>query len=443
MSPRSGLSPSDPASGAARVASALERLERLHPRKIDLSLDRVYRLLDALGAPHRALAPVVHVAGTNGKGSTLAILRAVLEHAGRRVHVYTSPHLVRFNERIRLNGRTIDDHRLADLLDRCEAANDGQPITYFEITTCAALLAFAETPADVVLLETGLGGRLDATNVVARPAVTAITRISMDHMAFLGDTIDLIAAEKAGILKPDVPCVVAPQADPVVVEVIEARAAAVGAPLLVQGRHWSVAPTDRGFRLSTVNGDRHWPVPNLPGAHQIANAATALMCLNQLPGRVTDIDAIGRGLRSVDWPARLQRLTSGPLAAALPADWELWLDGGHNDSAGAALAAWAAALGRRPLHLVVGMLDSKAPEPFLAPLAPYAASLTAIPIAGAAALPPSALAQAARQLGFQAVGIADSPGAALAALPHPDDGPARLLVCGSLYLAGTVLAENG
>lgn len=442
MSPRSGLSPSDPASGAARVAAALERLERLHPRKIDLSLDRVYRLLDALGAPHRALAPVVHIAGTNGKGSTLAILRAVLESAGRRVHAYTSPHLVRFNERIRLNGRTIDDHRLADLLDRCEAANDGQPITYFEITTCAALLAFAETPADVVLLETGLGGRLDATNVVARPAVTAITRISMDHMAFLGDTIDRIAAEKAGILKPDVPCVVSPQAEPIVVEVIEARAAAVGAPLLLQGRDWSVSPTDDGFRLSTATGERRWPFPSLPGAHQIANAATALMCLDRLPGGTADTEAISRGLRSVDWPARLQRLTRGPLAMALPADWELWLDGGHNDSAGAALAAWAAALEPRPLHLVVGMLDSKDPVPFLAPLAPHAASLTAIPVAGAAALPPPALAQAAQQLGFPAVGIADGPGAALAALPRPD-GPARLLVCGSLYLAGSVLAENG
>ena len=420
----------------------LARLARLHPKLIDLSLGRIERLLARLGDPQELLPPVVHVAGTNGKGSTVAFLRAALEAAGYKVHVYTSPHLVRFNERIRVAGRLIGDAALNAILEECEAANGDAPITFFEITTAAAFLAFARTPADVALLEVGLGGRLDATNVVARPAVTAITPVSMDHMHYLGDTLAAIAGEKAGILKPGVPAVIAPQA-PEAEAVIEARAEAAGAPLRRAGREWRFAPREDGFRFEGTRWRLDLPGPALPGAHQIGNAATALACLEELHGLILPEAALRRGVQDAEWPARLQRLRSGRLAALLPPDWELWLDGGHNPAAGEVLARFADAWRDRPLHLVVGMLDSKDNAGFLRPLAPHVAAARTVAIPETpASLGAADLAAAARSVGIAAApsaGIA----AALADLAARTQGPARVLICGSLYLAGAVLRENG
>ncbi|MEI6557818.1 MAG: folylpolyglutamate synthase/dihydrofolate synthase family protein [Rhodospirillaceae bacterium] len=428
-----------------RADPVLERLRHLHPKVIDLSLDRIQRLLAALGHPERRLAPVVHVAGTNGKGSTLAFLRACLEAAGYRVHVYTSPHLVRFHERIRLAGTLISDHRLTQLLEECETANGGNPITFFEITTAAALLAFAREPADVVLLETGLGGRLDATTVVDRPAVTAITRISYDHMTFLGDSLTAIAGEKAGILKPGVPAVLAPQPAAEAAHTLLRAAAARGAPLVP----WGVKGLkDGGFRYDGPRRALDLPAPALIGGHQRLNAGVALACLDALAGRLpVDDAAVLRGLATVNWPARLQRLRQGPLVAALPAGWELWLDGGHNDSAGEVLAAqaalWAAASPALPLVLVFGMLGTKRPLDFLAPLARHAVALQAVPIPGeAAALTAADAADVARSAGFAETRAATGPADALAALVSTRPGPCRVLICGSLYLAGHVLADH-
>lgn len=445
---------------ARRSDPVLDRLKSLHPKVIDLSLDRVHRLLGRLGHPERSPVPVVHVAGTNGKGSTIAFLRAFLEAAGWRVHVYTSPHLVHFRERIRLAGTLIEDARLAALLEECERANGGEPITFFEVTTCAAFLAFRRTPADVLLLETGLGGRLDATNVIDRPAVTAITRVSYDHMQFLGGTLTGIAGEKAGILKPGVPVVVAPQmaeADDAIVR----RAVEVGAPLLAFGSAWRVDPLADGFRFESGSRRLDLPRPGLAGAHQMINAGTALACLDHLPGAApgggggegapVDEAAIRRGLAEVDWPGRLQRLTRGPLVDRLPGGWELWLDGGHNDSAGEVLAAQAAAWraqSDKPLFLVFGMLATKQPRDFLEPLVPYAERMRTVAIPGEeAGLPAQDAAAAAR-----AAGIADSRpapdiqaavGQLLEAAVPADRRAARILICGSLYLAGTILSGHG
>lgn len=423
------------------IDSLLSGLAALHPKLIDLSLDRVLRLLDALGRPHLKLPPVVHVAGTNGKGSVTAYLAAMARAQGLAAHVYISPHLVRFNERIVLRGREIEDAQLLDVLQRTERANAGQPITFFEVTTVAAFLAFAETPADALVLEVGLGGRLDATNVVERPVVTAITRVSYDHPQFLGTAIDGIAAEKAGIARRGVPLVVGPQTEAAAVAAIERRAAEAGAPLDLCGEDWTVEPVPGGFRLTDRASTRLFAAPALPGPHQIANAATAIRCLDR-SGLAIPEAAVRRGLATVEWPARLERLRAGPLVEAAPPGWEVWLDGGHNDSAGEALAAWLATLPAAPLHLVLGMIESKAPAAFLAPIAPFVTRLRAVPVPGEqAGLPPEALVAHAR-----AVGIADAaaaPDPAIAAAAAPPGPPGRILVCGSLYLAGAVLAAIG
>jgi dihydrofolate synthase/folylpolyglutamate synthase len=429
------------ARGAAASDRVLARLMQLHPKKIDLSLGRIERLLGALDNPHERLPPAIHVAGTNGKGSTVATLRACLEAAGYRVHVYTSPHLVRFNERIRLAGRLIDEDALLAVLEECERANGGEPITFFEITTAAAFLAFARTAADIVLLETGLGGRLDATNLLRRPAVTAITPVSLDHQAFLGDTVAAIAGEKAGILKPGTPAVIGPQ-EPDAAAVIEARAAAVGAPLFRWRREWTCEPGGSGMRYAGRVWRLDLPLPSLPGAHQIANAGTAIACLEQLRGVTLPPGAIAYGLHRIEWPARLQHLTRGPLVELLPAGWEIWLDGGHNPSAGAALAEVAAGWRDRPLDLVVGILNSKDARGFLAPLAARARSLHAVTIPGEDNPHPAAdIAQTARSLGMMAA-AAGSIASALHGIAA-QQGPARVLICGSLHLAGAVLAANG
>ncbi len=426
----------------------LARMMALHPKVIDLVLDRVWRLLAALDHPERRLPPVVHVAGTNGKGSLVAILRAMLEAAGQRVHVYTSPHLVRFAERIRLGawggGRLIDDAALVALLEECERANGGQPITFFEITTCAALLAFAREPADVVLLETGLGGRLDATNVVERPALTVITPVSMDHEHYLGDTLAAIAGEKAGILKAGVPCVAAEQT-PEAAAVLVRRAAQLGASLTLGGRDWLWKKAGDGFEVAGAG----WPAPALVGAHQTANAALAVMAARALtPGLRPDAAAMRAGLAGVIWPGRLHRLDPGRLTARLPPGWDLWLDGGHNPAAGRALADAVAVWDDRPLHLIVGMLDTKDQSGFLAPLLARAASLRVVPVPGTqAGVPPSLLAGRARTVAPAGVAVHEraSVSEALSALAAATDDPApgRVLVCGSLYLAGAVLRENG
>ena len=418
----------------------LARLTQLHPKRIDLSLGRIERLLAALGNPHERLPPAVHVAGTKGKGSTVATMRACLEAAGYRVHAYTSPHLVRFHERIRLAGELIDEEALLALLEECERANRSEPITFFEITTAAAFLAFARTPADIALLEVGMGGRLDTTNVIRHPAVTAITPVSLDHQGFLGDTIAAIAGEKAGILKPEVPAVIGPQ--PQAAErVIEARAAAVAAPLYRSGKEWRCAAANVGMRYEGSRWRLDLPLPSLLGPHQIVNAGVAIACLEQLQKFALPPSAIADGLRHIDWPARLQRLQRGPLVEMLPAGWELWLDGAHNTLAAEAIAAVASEWRDRPLDLIVGMLNTKDASGFFAPLAPYTRSVRALTIPGEENPHPSAqLAAAARGLGLEAQEAASVATALCDIIARP--GLARVLICGSLHLAGVVLAEN-
>ncbi|MFP4274758.1 MAG: bifunctional folylpolyglutamate synthase/dihydrofolate synthase, partial [Paracoccaceae bacterium] len=368
---------------------------------------------------------------------TLAFLRAGIEGAGQTAHAYTSPHLARFHERIRLAGTLISEDALTALLDECYAANGGETITYFEITTCAALLAFARIPADWTLLETGLGGRLDATNVVERPALTIITPVSRDHEQYLGDTLGKIAGEKAGILKRGVPCIVGPQPEEAM-EVIEAAAARLGAPLLAHGQHWH-AWEERGRLIyQDERGLLDLPLPCLPGAHQIENAGAALAALRHMG---FGEDAFEAAVTRAEWPARMQRLRRGPLAEAAPGV-ELWLDGGHNASAGQALARHIASLPARPTHLICGMLNTKDIAGYLGPLARVADSLTAVSIPGeAATLPAETTARAARDAGLPAT-TAESVGAALEAIARVAPA-ARVLICGSLYLAGSVLRENG
>ncbi len=419
-------------------ARILERLTSLHPKVIDLSLDRIERLLAALDHPERRLPPVIHVAGTNGKGSVVAMLRAGLEAAGRRVHVYTSPHLAHFNERIRLAGTLISEEGLAETLERCEAANAGAPITFFEITTAAAFLAMAETPADFALLEVGLGGRLDATNVIDRPRMTVITPVSLDHQQYLGETLAEIAGEKAGILKHGILGIVGRQ-EPEALAVIEARAARMVAPLMVEGQDWQV--WEEHGRLAFLDGSGliDLPLPALLGAHQVANAGIALAALRALG---IDEPACAAALARAEWPARLQRLRRGPLAEAAGAA-EVWLDGGHNPAAGAALAEALGRLPPRPLHLVVGMLRTKDAAGFLAPLAARARSLRAVSIPGeAATLTAAETVAAARSAGFDDAAPAAGVAEAVAGIAAAEPG-ARILICGSLYLAGRVLSENG
>ncbi|MGA0827455.1 MAG: bifunctional folylpolyglutamate synthase/dihydrofolate synthase [Gemmobacter sp.] len=415
----------------------LARMMSLHPKIIDLTLDRVWRLLAALGHPERALPPVIHVAGTNGKGSTQAMMRAGLEAAGRRVHAYTSPHLVRFHERIRLAGQLIDEAALAALLDEAEAANGPDPITYFEITTCAALLGFARTPADALLLEVGLGGRLDATNVIDRPALCVITPVSMDHEAYLGPTLGAIAGEKAGILKPAVRAVIGPQS-PAAMAVIEARAEAVGAPLFVANRDWQARRERDRLIYEDDRGLLDLPLPALPGVHQIDNAGAAIAGLRLLG---LDAAACEAAVMRPEWPARMQRLTRGPLAEAAPGI-ELWLDGGHNPGAGEALAATLAGMARRPTHAICGMLNTKDVGGYMRPLAPHLAGLRAVSIPGEKnTLSAAETAAAATAAGIRAE-TAGTVAEALAAIAT--EAPrARVLICGSLYLAGSVLRENG
>ena len=416
--------------------AVLERMMTLHPKVIDLTLTRVHRLLAALGNPERHLAPVVHIAGTNGKGSTLAMLRAGMEATGAKVHAYTSPHLARFHERIRLAGTLITEPALTALLDECVTANGPDEITFFEITTCAAFLAFSRTPADWTLLEVGLGGRLDATNVMA-PRLSIITPVSLDHQQFLGDTVAEIAFEKAGIIKRGVPVVVGPQTDEGLA-VIERQAARMGAPVLAFGQHWHVGQEHGRMVFQDENGLVDLPLPNLPGPHQIQNAGAALAALRHLGFDAAACDA---AVTRAIWPARMQRLRTGPLVEAAP-KVELWLDGGHNPAGGAAIAATLALMPDRPTHLICGMLNTKDVLGYMQPLATQATTLTAVSIPGEKnTLSAETTRAAARAAGITATS-APSVADALATIAARDP-TARVLICGSLYLAGSVLRENG
>lgn len=422
---------------ARTSADLLTAMMALHPSEIDLSLDRTWRLLEALGQPQDRLPPVIYIAGTNGKGSTLAMIRAGLEAAGKRVHVYTSPHLVRFHERIVFAGQEISEPALCDLLERTLAANAGEPVTFFEATTCAAFAAFAEVPADVLLLEVGLGGRMDTTNVVAAPRLTVITPVALDHQEFLGQTLAEIAGEKAGILKRGVPCVVGRQED-AAMEVIEERAARLNVPQIARGQQWHAWEERGRLVFQDETGLLDLPLPALPGPHQIDNAGAALAALRALG---LDEAAFEGAMTNVRWPARMQRLSRGPLREIAP-EAELWLDGGHNPHAAGAIAATLASLPGRPTHLVFALLANRDPAEFLAPLVPHVAGVIAVPIPDEPkATAPDILASAASALGLpaRAAGDVETAVADISA----QDPRARILICGSLYQAGGVLRENG
>jgi dihydrofolate synthase/folylpolyglutamate synthase len=415
----------------------LDRMMALHPKVIDLTLDRIWTLLKKLDNPQEKLPPVVHLAGTNGKGSTQAMIRAGLEADGSAVHAYTSPHLARFHERIRLAGDLISEDALTAVLDQCYTANGTDPITYFEITTIAGLLAFAQTPADYTLLEVGLGGRLDATNVIAQPAATVITPVDYDHQQFLGDTLTQIASEKAGIIKRGVPCVVGPQHDESM-DVIEAVAARLGAPLHAYGQQWHVSAERDRLIFQDERGLLDLPLPTLPGPHQIMNAGAAIATLRLL-GK--DEAACEAAVTSAYWPARMERLTNGKLVD-LADTAELWLDGGHNPAAGRAIAATLKQQSPRPVHLICGMLNTKDIGGYLAPLADVSISLTAVSIPDEKnTIPAAETAQAAQVVGMRAT-TADSIAEAISMIARETPN-ARILICGSLYLAGHVMRENG
>jgi dihydrofolate synthase / folylpolyglutamate synthase len=414
----------------------LQRMMALHPKVIDLTLGRVHRLLQALGNPQQRIPPAIHIAGTNGKGSTQAMIRAGIEGAGLVAHAYTSPHLARFHERIRLRGALITEESLTALLDECVRANGPDEITFFEITTCAAFLAFARAPADYTLLEVGLGGRLDATNVIT-PRLSIITPVSLDHQQYLGDTVAAIAGEKAGIIKRGVPVIIGPQM-PEGLEVIEAVANRLGAPVLAYGQHWHVAAEGGRLVFQDENGLLDLPLPNLIGPFQVQNAGAALMALRALGlGDAACQAAVTRA----EWPARMQRLRHGPLVDLAP-QVELFLDGGHNPAGGQAAADTLAQMRPRETHLICGMLNTKDVRGYMAPLRGQAHSLHAVSIPNEVnTLPAETTAQAARDAGIPAH-IAPSVAAALATIAaHAPQ--ARVLICGSLYLAGHILRDHG
>jgi len=439
---------SDQAANAAPIDATLARLLALHPKRIDLGLDRMARILAALDHPERRLPPVIHVAGTNGKGSTVAFMRAILEAADKCVHVYTSPNLVRLNERFRIGrkdgGKFVGDAELDAALAECEAKNGDTPITVFEIETAAAFLLFSRNPADILLLEVGLGGRLDATNVIERPLASIITRLSLDHRDFLGDTIEQIAAEKAGILKREVPAVITTQAREALA-VIERQAARLKAPLHIAGEHWTATEERGRLVYQDSDGLLDLPAPKLYGRHQFENAGAAIAAL-RVSGLKLPAAAFEAGMMRVDWPARMQRLSQGRLAALTPLDSELWLDGGHNADGGQAIAAALADLEERvsrPLVLIVGMLATKDSAGFLKNFSGLARRVITVPIHQDKAVPAAELAEIAGSVGIPAL-ARDDIESAIAVAGKLDLHPApRILITGSLYLAGEVLAANG
>lgn len=434
---------------AAEASDAiLQRLLSLHPKRIDLILDRVQRLLDRLGHPERRIPPVIHVAGTNGKGSVCAFLRAMLEGSGYSVHVYTSPHLVHFHERIRIAGRLISEEELSATLEECEIANAGEPITFFEITTAAAFLAFSRHRADLSILEVGLGGRFDATNVID-PLAACITPVALDHQEFLGDSLAAIATEKAGIIKAGRQVILGPQDDEAKA-VLMRRADQLGAPLYVFGEDFSGFAEHGRLVYQDSDGLLDLPPPKLPGRHQLANAATAIAALRRIGGRYAAESGIEWGLKNVEWPARMHRLTRGPLIDAAPEGAEVWLDGGHNPHGGAVVAQTMADFEERapkPLYVICGMLKTKDAVGYLLPFRGIAKHITTIAIAGEqASLGAGALYDAARMAGLEASPADDLLDAMMQvsawARARESEGSPRILICGSLYLAGQVLRDN-
>jgi len=429
----------------AAVQRQLDRLWALGPGADILGLDRIARLLARVGDPHLALPPVLHVAGTNGKGSTCAFLRAAIEAAGLTAHVYSSPHLVRFNERIRLAGTLIDDDALATLLEEVLDAGGDIGASFFEVTTAAAFLAFSRTPADACIVEVGLGGRLDATNVIPAPAACAIAQLGIDHQAFLGDTAEVIAGEKAGIAKPGVPLVTMAYSASVADRIAQVAAAA-DAPVLARGQAWDFEVAGNRLRYRDAAGTIETPLPALAGPHQPANLALAIATLRHQQRIAVPPQALATAATAARWPARMQRLSPGPLLDLLPSGSELWLDGGHNEAAALSVSAALAEIAQgRDVHLVLGMLANKDASGLLAPFAPLARSLTAIPVPGHAHHAPAELADTARSLGIAATDTAADPESALRAIAagfaSGDDAP-LILVLGSLYLAGEVLRAN-
>jgi dihydrofolate synthase / folylpolyglutamate synthase len=439
---------------AAKPLTSLDeliaRLSRLHPRHIDLSLDRMKRLLQRLDHPERKLPPVIHVAGTNGKGSTIAYLRAILEAAGLRVHVFTSPYLVRINECYRLGrsggGVLVGDDELRAALENCERVNNGEPITIFEAETAAAFCLFAQHPADVALLEVGLGGRLDSTNVIEAPLATVIAPVSMDHTEFLGDTLTAIAGEKAAIIKRHAPVICAEQL-PEAMAVVEAQASRLRAPLHAAGQQWHVSVERGRLVYQDDRGLMDLAAPKLFGRHQFDNAGLAIATLRAIDAFKIGMAAFETGIVNAEWPARMQRLVSGALVDRGPPGCEIWLDGGHNAEGGRVAAA---ALGdleervSRPLAVIAGMMANKDAAGFLANFAGLTRHIIAVQIPGRDnAMSPDRLADAARALGMR-VEIAPGVEAALQTLSRlAYEVPPRILITGSLYLAGHVLAANG
>lgn len=415
------------------VQAELDRLAQLSPGGDRLGLERITELLERLGNPQHSLPPVFHVAGTNGKGSTTAFLRAALEAAGHRVHVFTSPHLVRFNERIRLAGRLIDDDQLAELLHEVLDASDGIGPSFFEATAAVAFLAFARVPADALVLEVGMGGRLDATNVVERPAVTGIAALGFDHQQWLGETLAEIAGEKAGVARPGVPLVTLAYS-PDAAASVRAAAMATGAPLFLQGEQWSSGTSDGHLNYRDARGTLDLPLPALPGMHQADNAALAAAMLRHQQALTVPESALAQAMTEVRWPARLQKLRPGPLVGTR----DVWLDGGHNAQAAEVLAASIGALtAGRPLHLIVGALTTKDASGLLAPFCGKVEHVHAIGFNHPLAMAAEALAATAVAQGLPASASPDLH-SALASVPQD----AAILIAGSLYLAGEVLALN-
>ncbi|MBC2772391.1 bifunctional folylpolyglutamate synthase/dihydrofolate synthase [Rhizobium sp. AQ_MP] len=436
----------------SQADAEIDKLMGLHPKGYDLSLDRIRRLLEVLGNPHLKLPPVIHVAGTNGKGSATAFCRALLEAQGLSVHVHTSPHLVRWHERYRIGvkggrGQIVDDAMFADALRRVAEANGGKPITVFEILTAVTFILFSEQPADVVVLEVGLGGRFDATNVVEKPAVCIVQPISLDHQAYLGDRVELIAAEKAGIMKRGVPVVIGHQEFDGAKDVLISTAERLGCPLAVFAQDFLAYEEFGRLIYQDEFGLMDLPLPRLPGRHQIGNAATAIRAVKAAGYPVTE-EIAEKAMLSVEWPGRLQRLTEGRLVERAPQGAEIWLDGGHNPGAGEVIAEAMAAMEERqarPLHLVIGMINTKDPIGFFRAFVDIAHNVYTVPITGSdVGLDPVALAQSAAEAGLKALPMG-SLGQALDAIRERSEGgiPPRIMIGGSLYLAGNVLAENG
>lgn len=429
------------ASPVRRTDAVLDRLTALHPKKIDLGLERTHRLLCQLGNPEKHMPPVIHVAGTNGKGSCIAFMRAIAEAAGLTVHAYTSPHLVSFNERINLRGKPIQEDKLLDTLRECEAANKSLPITFFEITTAAAFLAFSRSPADLLLVETGLGGRFDSTNVIERPSTTVITTVSLDHTSFLGPTVEKIAFEKAGIIKSKVPCVVGPQTTPAI-EVIINRAKELGAPVMVFGREWFIESTNRqSIVYSDVSGEIKLPAPGLSGKHQIYNAGVAVAAMRLNNAVNPTLKDFSVGVAGAIWPGRLQQLTHGKLSEVVATGLEVWIDGGHNPAAADALAKAMEEWDNKPVLLICALQDNKDIKGFLTPLIPVCSGIIAINLPGKSPGHfPKKIADAASKLGARST-IAKS---LVEALKLANSFPvSRILICGSLFLAGEALFLNG